>query len=163
MLSSMRALVAMAALTVLLAGCGDDDGTTTAGDEGTEETADDGATSDDGDGFTLELTGMSEVPGPGDEEGSGTADITLGQGEACAAVEVTLGSPPRAMHIHEGTAEEAGSIVIDFGPITQDDGWSICVQADQADLDDISDDPGSYYLNVHNAEFPDGAVRAQLG
>lgn len=164
----MRALAAMTALTLLLAGCGDGDEDGTAIDEPSAEESPegmtgDGAATDEGQSFALELTGLSEVPGPGDEEGTGTAEITLGEGEACAEVEVTLGSPPRAMHIHEGTAEEAGPIVIDFGPPTRDDGWSICVQAEQADLDDISADPDAYYLNVHNADFPDGAVRAQLG
>ncbi|MEX2659069.1 MAG: CHRD domain-containing protein [Acidimicrobiales bacterium] len=164
----MRALAAMTALALLLAGCGGDDDDGTAIDEPSAEESPDGmtdggATTDEGESFALELTGLSEVPGPGDEEGSGTAEITLGEGEACADVEVTLGSPPQAMHIHEGTAEGAGPIVIDFGPVTQDDGWSICVVADQADLDDISADSSNYYLNVHNADFPDGAVRAQLG
>jgi hypothetical protein len=27
---------------------------------------------------------------------------------------------------------------------------------------DIVANPGNYYLNVHNAEFPPGAVRGQL-
>lgn len=163
----MRALAAMTALALVIAGCGGDADETVDDEPSVEEspdgTTDAGSTTDEGEVFELELTGMSEVPGPGDEEGTGTAEVTLGEGEACAEVEVSLSSPPQAMHIHEGTAEEAGPVVIDFGPTTQDDGWSICVQADQAELDEIGADPSGYYLNVHNAEFPDGAVRAQLG
>ena len=43
------------------------------------------------------LTGAAEVPGPGDPDGSGTAHLTLnqGQGEICFTIEVAdIASPP---------------------------------------------------------------------
>jgi hypothetical protein len=33
---------------------------------------------------------------------------------------------------------------------------------DPALLDEIAADPGAFYLNLHNADFPQGAVRGQL-
>ena len=164
----MRLLAAIAALSLLLAGCGDDDTAVGAtSDETTEGATSDetteGATSDDAEGFNLQLTDTAEVPGPGEEEGSGTADVILGDGEACVEVTVVLAAAPQAMHIHEATVAQAGPVVVDFGQTTTEDGWSVCVEADQALLDEIAADPAGYYLNVHNADFPDGAVRAQLG
>ena len=155
----MRLLAAIAALSLLLAGCGDDDTAVGATSDETTE----GATSDDAEGFNLQLTDTAEVPGPGEEEGSGTADVILGDGEACVEVTVVLAAAPQAMHIHEATVAQAGPVVVDFGQTTTEDGWSVCVEADQALLDEIAADPAGYYLNVHNADFPDGAVRAQLG
>lgn len=162
----MRLLAVLAAASLVLAGCGDDDeeaGEDTTEAAGTE--ADDG--SGDGgapelDGFNVQLTGTAEVPGPGDQEGTGTGEVILGDGEACTEVEVLLEEPPQAMHIHEGTVDEAGPVVVDFGEPTRDDGWSVCVEAEQSLLDEIAADPAGYYLNVHNEPFPEGAVRSQL-
>jgi len=172
----MRLLAAMAALALLVAGCGDDDGGDTASDdvaeeldgvggdateeEPSEEAAGDGATPEDG--FTVQLTGVAEVPGPGDEEGTGNADLTLADGEVCVEATVVLADAPKAMHVHEGDDTVAGPVVVDFGPSTREDGWSVCAEADQALIDDIAANPADYYLNVHNADFPDGAVRGQL-
>lgn len=151
----MRLLAALAAVSLVLAGCGDDGADAPA--------ASAPATDEVAEGFDLQLTGVAEVPGPGDEEGTGTADVILDEGEACVEVEVSLGVPPEGMHIHEGTVDEAGPVVIGFGAPTREDGWSTCAEADQALLDEIAANPADYYLNVHNAEFPEGAVRAQLG
>lgn len=164
------AVVATLTLSLLLAGCGDDDpedaavDTTAVVDEATEDAAtEESSEGEEPEGFDLQLTGAAEVPGPGDDEGTGNADVILDEGEVCVEVEVTLAAEPAAMHIHEGIETEAGPVVIDFGQTTRDDGWSVCVEADQALLDEIAADPSGYYLNVHNADFPDGAVRAQLG
>ena len=37
-----------------------------------------------------------------------------------------------------------------------------CVTVKRADLRDIRWNPKMYYVNVHNAAFPGGAVRGQL-
>jgi hypothetical protein len=40
----------------------------------------------------------------------------------------------------------------------------VCVEGDQALLDDIAADPDAYYLNVHNEPFPGRApCGSQLG
>ncbi|MBS1786273.1 MAG: CHRD domain-containing protein [Acidobacteria bacterium] len=33
----------------------------------------------------------------------------------------------------------------------------------KSQINDIMKNPGNYYVNVHTAEFPNGAIRGQLG
>ena len=37
-----------------------------------------------------------------------------------------------------------------------------CASADDAVTSAILANPAGYYVNIHNADFPDGAVRGQL-
>ena len=110
------------------------------------------------------LTGAAEVPGPGDPDGSGTAHITLnqGQGEVCFELTVQDIAPATAAHIHRGTADVAGPVVVGLAPPT-DGSSSGCVTGVDRDLiKAIRQNPSDYYVNVHNADFPPGALRGQL-
>ena len=109
------------------------------------------------------LTGAAEVPGPGDPDGSGTASIRLnpGQGEVCFELAVSGIAPATAAHIHVGPAGVAGPVVVGLAPPTSGTS-SGCVSADPALIKAIIQNPEQYYVNVHNAEFPAGAVRGQL-
>lgn len=114
--------------------------------------------------LTATLTGAAEVPGPGDPDGSGTAAITVnvGQGEICYTLEVSGIAPARAAHIHEASAGQAGPVVVGLTPPT--DGSSAgCVAVSRTLAKDILMHPEDYYVNVHNAEYPAGALRGQLG
>ncbi len=52
--------------------------------------------------------------------------------------------------------------MINFAPPA---GGSItgCTSATSALVQQIADNPAGFYVNVHNAEFPNGAIRGQLG
>lgn len=108
------------------------------------------------------LTGAAEVPGPGDPDGSGMAWITLNQGqeEVCFDIEVADVAAIRAGHIHRGDASVSGPVVVNFD--VANNGLSGCVSADAELIKEIRQNPEGFYVNVHNADFPAGALRGQL-
>ncbi len=109
------------------------------------------------------LTGAAEVPGPGDPDGTGTARLTLnpGQGEICYEITVANIAPATAAHIHEAPAGTAGPVVVVLSAPTSGTSKA-CLAVDPALVREIMKDPSDYYVNVHNAPFPGGAVRGQL-
>jgi hypothetical protein len=113
--------------------------------------------------FSTTLTGAAEVPGPGDPDGSGTATLTVnpGLGQICYALTVSGIAPATAAHIHVGAADVAGPVVVPLEPPTGGSS-SACVSVDRALALAIVRQPSDYYVNVHNAEFPAGALRGQL-
>jgi hypothetical protein len=113
--------------------------------------------------LTATLTGAAEVPGPGDADGGGTAVITLNQGqnEVCFELTVSNIAAATAAHIHSGAAGVAGPVVVTLTPPAEGSSKG-CVAAGADLIKEIRQTPGNYYVNVHNADFPDGAVRGQL-
>jgi CHRD domain len=113
--------------------------------------------------FSTTLTGAAEVPGPGDPDGSGTASLRLnaGQEEICYELTVSGIAPATAAHIHVGNATTAGPVVVGLSPPTSGSS-SGCATADPELIKAIMQNPESYYVNVHNAEYPAGALRGQL-
>lgn len=112
------------------------------------------------------LTGAEEVPGPGDPDGSGQAELRLnpGQGEVCWTIDVEgIDLPATAAHIHAGAAGVAGPVVVTLSPPDEGGTASGCQSNIARDLiRAIIQHPEEYYVNVHNAAYPDGAVRGQL-
>jgi CHRD domain len=108
------------------------------------------------------LTGANEVPGPGDPDGVGAAGVVIDrQGRICYFVAVKRIAPATMAHIHVGAPDVAGPVVVGLRPPTN--GFSAaCVGVDQTLANAIADNPAGYYVNVHNAEFPAGAIRGQL-
>ena len=113
--------------------------------------------------ITVDLTGAAKAPGPGDPDGSGTASFTFnaGTGEVCFEYSVTDVAPLAAAHIHIAPAGSPGPVVIPMPP-SSPTGGSGCVTADRDLIVAILMDPTAYYFNVHNAEYPPGALRGQL-
>lgn len=115
--------------------------------------------------FVVQMTGDAEAPGPGDPDGTGTARFRLnpGQGTVCYELEVENIDPATAAHIHVAPEGSPGPVVVPLAAPT-DGSSSGCVTGVDRDLIiDIIRSPEEYYVNVHNAEFPTGAVRGQLG
>lgn len=121
------------------------------------------ATAAGGRTFTTEMSGAEEAPGPGDPDGSGTAVITInrGQGQVCYELTVDNIAPATAAHIHRAPEGVAGPVVVPLGAPASGSS-SGCVAVDKDLAKEIAKNPAAFYVNVHNAEFPPGAVRGQL-
>lgn len=115
--------------------------------------------------MTISLTGEAEGPGLGDPDGSGTAQLRIDpdQGQFCYVLTVADIVPARLAHIHQSPVGEAGGpIVVSMDAPT--DGSSEGCTAISPDLARaLLASPADYYVNVHNADYPGGAVRGQLG
>src|SRR5262245_61266964 len=109
------------------------------------------------------LTGATEVPGPGDPNGGGTAQVTLNpdKNEVCYDLTVTKVDGATAAHIHEGAVGKDGPVKVPFDAL-KDGATKGCKTVDAAVVQEIMANPANYYVNVHNAAHPKGAVRGQL-
>ncbi len=76
----------------------------------------------------------------------------------------------RAAHIHEGQPGENGPVVANLA-WPQDGQSADCLTEGEAGkfptgepgiVQEILQNPGDYYFNVHNTEYPGGALRGQL-
>jgi hypothetical protein len=120
------------------------------------------------------LRGDEEVP-PADDNGRGRAVINVNVRERRVCFDLSwrrIASPTRS-HIQEGRRGVNGDIVVtlfengtdpDFVPLPDSirsvQGCTGGLQ--RALLRDIRDNPRQFYVNIHNATFPGGAIRGQL-
>ncbi len=114
--------------------------------------------------LTASLTGAKEVPGPGDPDGTGWASVRLNihQQMVCYDVAVWNIEPATAAHIHVGRASVAGPVVLPLEAPADGDSMACAHDVDKGLIRAIIRNPNLYYVNVHNAEYPGGAVRGQL-
>jgi hypothetical protein len=115
------------------------------------------------------LTGKKEVSstgekGVGDPNGRGTFSGMFDGNVLCYGLTVKNIEDPLAAHIHVGSPNEAGPIVVPLTPPANGDpgASSDCVEVEADLARRIQKNPRKYYVNVHNADFPGGAVRGQL-
>lgn len=111
--------------------------------------------------FTATLTGAAEVGG-GDPDGFGTANIEIDGTTVHYELFVLYIEPPTMAHIHQGAAGVNGPIVVDFMPNFSGSTATGSVTASQSVINSILANPSGFYVNVHNAPFPGGAIRGQL-
>ena len=106
------------------------------------------------------LEGAQETAGGADEGyGDFSAEIDPAKGTLCymlavGDVEMT------AAHIHQGKAGEDGPPVATLEDTGPDD--KACLELDAELLRKIGSKPQNYYVNVHTADYPKGAIRGQL-
>ena len=120
--------------------------------------------------FTVELTGEAECNSAGtacnlgDLDGTGTITLYVNPGQNRVCYDLTLAGidTPSAAHIHRAPAGRAGGIFIGFPtpPLGPSSG---CATATSRQLAALISKPSEYYYNVHNATYPGGALRGQLG
>lgn len=117
------------------------------------------------------LLGANEVPSAGDPDGKGVASLRVNSGKktVCVWFKVEGIANPTAAHIHTGAATVAGGVVVDFGmPAFVDGKWKTCVKVGDASglttalVRALIQNPTAYYVNVHNLDYPGGALRGQI-
>ena len=104
------------------------------------------------------LTGKAETP-KGDPDGRGTAEIKITGRQVCWEIKVAGVQKIVAAHIHKGSPGVAGPVVVPFGKVYKAKG---CTTTTAALAAAIVKRPAAYYVNVHNAKYPGGALRGQL-
>ena len=113
------------------------------------------------DTYTAFLFGSNELPASGDPDGVGVATLIIDNvantvSWAFAVQNIQL--PLTLAHIHSGAFGVAGPVIVDFN--AQLTGSNLF----DADLALIRGpvNATAFYVNLHNATFPGGAIRGQL-
>jgi len=122
-----------------------------------------------------DLTGRAEV-GPssklaGDPNGRGEAYVFGIDGDTktlCYVLTVDKIGTPVAAHIHEARAGANGPVVVNLAAPADGNAADCLTEGEDGKfvgdqtVAEILANPENYYVNVHNAEFPGGAIRGQL-
>jgi hypothetical protein len=107
------------------------------------------------------LRGGNERPAaPASNRGKAELRLNTASGRVCweFALAKIDGKPAQA-HIHKGRKGVAGPVVVPLGAVFKRQG---CTRAPKSLVRAIARRPGAYYVNVHNAKHPAGAMRGQL-
>ena len=127
------------------------------------------------------LDGNQEIsstgtPGAGDPDGRGFSVVVTSPHAPttpCYKILVTRIAPATLAHIHMAPAGTNGGIVVHLTPPTSGSSFDCVTEGEllpsgapvfvgATTVQQIFANPAGFYVNVHNAEFPAGAVRGQL-
>jgi hypothetical protein len=111
---------------------------------------------------TVHMKGSLEVP-KGSPNGTGTFKYQLlpSKKKICYSLTWSKIGTALASHIHKGGKGTSGPVVVPLSLATPVK-HSGCVSAKKSLILAIQAHPGRYYVNVHTAKYPAGAVRGQL-
>jgi hypothetical protein len=112
------------------------------------------------------LRGSNEIGadgrrGAGDRNGRGAFSGLLDGNRLCYGVQVAGIEEATLAHVHRGAPNRNGPPVVNLEP-PADGASSDCVEIDAALARSIARNPSRFCVNVHNADFPGGAVRGQV-
>lgn len=85
-----------------------------------------------------------------------------GQGQVCWKLSVSDIGAATAAHIHRGEPGDPGPVVVTLSAPAEGSSEG-CADVERDLIKEILQDPDEFYVNVHNAEYPNGAIRGQLG
>ena len=111
------------------------------------------------------LFGENEIghEGAGDDAGGDfDGEIDMEQGTLCYYLEVYGLDEVTASHLYKGGKGVNGEPVLAL-EVLGEDGDEVCAQVEPELLRDIMRNEFNYYVNVHTAALPAGAIRGQLG
>lgn len=111
--------------------------------------------------LSAKLLPQAEAMTKGPAKAHGIVNLTLSasKGRACWSFDISGVAKPTAAHIHRGVAGKEGPVVVPLGAAYRAKG---CTKAPPKTLAAIEAHPNDYYVNVHDARFPNGAIRGQL-
>ena len=116
--------------------------------------------------LTATLSGANELGpngnGAGAPNGNGAfrAEINSETGDLCYTLYAEKTAAPTMAHIHTGAAGVNGAPVITMDVTGK--GNDKCMPVEPDKLKAILTNPAGFYVNIHTADFPGGAVRGQL-
>ena len=108
------------------------------------------------------MTGAEVVPGPGDTDGTGTFKIGIDNAtnQVCYELAWQNVDEPNASHVHVGSPNQAGRIMLDLN--LPANGPKACIPVDSATVGHMTGGPKSHYVDVHNGSYAEGAIRGQM-
>jgi hypothetical protein len=115
--------------------------------------------------YTTFLTGANETPNPAATGGVGFVVISFDQGTGTVTFTAFAQgiAAPTASHIHRGAAGVTGPVIIPFNlPFVSGVSSGVLTGIAPSFFAEILANPPGYYFNIHNADFPGGAIRGQL-
>ncbi len=128
--------------------------------------------------LTATLDGRNEVSTTatdsrivGDPNGKGEAYVFGIDGDTktlCYVLTVSKIGTAKAAHIHEAAAGSNGPVVVNLAAPADGNAADCLTEGEPgkfsggATVAEILANPQDYYVNVHNAEYPGGAIRGQL-
>ena len=113
--------------------------------------------------YRATLTGANEVGG-GDPDGMGKAKVTISDtfDQVCYEIsDVTGIGDVTAAHIHFGRAGTNGPPVLTLTKSTEGR-YVGCKEGREWTQNRINGNPADFYVNLHTADYPNGAIRGQL-
>ncbi len=114
---------------------------------------------------TAKLTAGQVVPGPGEKGGNGKATIEVKKSKRKVCFEITFKNiaEPNSGNLHKGVKGEKGPRKIDFFTKPTASPAEGCVKKVKKKLlNKVQNHPENFYVQLHNTQFPDGAIRGQL-
>ena len=119
--------------------------------------------------LSAKLKGNKDV-GDGDKNGRGEVFMAVkkpSKRKLCFQLSWEKIEPPTAAHIHKGAKGVDGPIKVtlfeDANGVPGETAEGCVKKIRKRIAKKLKKTPEKYYVNVHNAEFPDGAIRGQLG
>ena len=112
----------------------------------------------------VSMTGLQEIPGPGDPDGNGTVElrVTPGSGSVCWNLYARAIGQATGAHIHRGPAGSQGPPVLALTTPDANGRSQGCATVDQDLARQMVMAAQDFYVNVHTEDHPSGAIRGQL-
>ena len=116
------------------------------------------APAETGTSLSAALSGANEIGG-GDTDGTGSFTAKIDKDQLCYTLSAANISEATMAHIHSGAAGANGPVFIGLPDL---DAGEHCQDIDSDRASNLKSKPDQFYVNIHNDDFPGGAVRGQL-